>query len=602
MKTKFYWIAAIMILSIVLGACGPQATEAPPPEPTKAEPTEAPAAVEEVEEDEAEVPEEEEVEAASPEEVAAALNDSFDTWLANMEGYQVTSLEDLNVALVENPPFLLDVRSASEAEENGHIEGAVLIPLRDLGKNIDKLPAFDASIVAYCGSGWRATSAAMALGGLGYEDVKILKGGSFGGWVEAGYPIAEGVPPEGAALNEAEPDAEQLAIVDEALSSIPEGWGVITAENLNTALVENPDLVLVDVRRFDEVDEKGVILAENFIHIPVEDFAAEMALWPADKDAEIVTYCGSGHRSTLAMMVLWANGYSNVTSLKGGFSGWVGEGYPVEGGAAAGVAALNESFDTWLANMEGYQVMSLEDLNVALVEDPPFLLDVRSASEAEENGHIEGAVLIPLRDLGKNIDKLPAFDASIVAYCGSGWRATSAAMALGGLGYEDVKILKGGSFGGWVEAGYPIAEGVPPEGAALNEAEPDAEQLAIVDEALSSIPEGWGVITAENLNTALVENPDLVLVDVRRFDEVDEKGVILAENFIHIPVEDFAAEMALWPADKDAEIVTYCGSGHRSTLAMMVLWANGYSNVTSLKGGFGGWTGEEYPVVEFAAP
>ena len=54
---------------------------------------------------------------------------------------------------------------------------------------------------------------------------------------------------------------------------------------------------------------------------------ADTAMWPADKDAEIVIYCGSGHRSTMAMTILLTEGYTNVTSLKGGFGGWVEAGY-----------------------------------------------------------------------------------------------------------------------------------------------------------------------------------------------------------------------------------------------------------------------------------
>jgi rhodanese-related sulfurtransferase len=71
---------------------------------------------------------------------------------------------------------------------------------------------------------------------------------------------------------------------------------------------------------------------------------------------------------------------------------------------------------------------------------------------------------------------------------------------------------------------------------------------------------------------------------------------------IHIPLEEFIAQKDKWPADMDASIVAYCGSGHRSTMAMTMLWANGYTDVKSLKGGFTNWATEEYPIVEYAAP
>jgi hydroxyacylglutathione hydrolase len=114
----------------------------------------------------------------------------------------------------------------------------------------------------------------------------------------------------------------------------------------------------------------------------------------------------------------------------------------------------------------------------------------------------------------------------------------------------------------------------------------------------------FGVVDAETLNTALVDNPDLIVIDVRTDDELAENGVIDTGEIelIHIPLEQIVAQMDLWPADKDAAIVIYCGSGHRSTMALTILGAYGYSNLSSLKGGFGGWAEAGYPVAEFATP
>jgi rhodanese-related sulfurtransferase len=436
------------------------------------------------------------------------------------------------------------------------------------------------------------------LGALGWEDVLSLKGGSFGGWVEAGYPVIDGPATEAPALNAAEPDADLLALVDAAMSEIPEGWGVITAEQLNTEIAENPELVVIDVRTPGEIAEKGVVDAPNLLLIPLEEFVQRRAEWPADKNTPIAVYCGSGHRSTMAMAILWTYGYSDVHSLKGGFGDWANEGYPVKGG----VAALDQAYNDFLANMVKYNTTGLDALNEALSGDPPpFVLDVRQPEELEEKGHIEGAVNIPLRELGQHLDLLPSFDTPIVSYCGSGWRCTIAMTELGALGWEDVLSLKGGSFGGWVEEGYPVVEGPAAEAMVLNAAEPDANLVTLVDKAMSEIPEGWGGITAEQLNTEIAENPDLIVIDVRTQAEVDEKGVIDAPNLIHIPLEEFVQRRAEWPTEKDATIVIYCGSGHRSTMAMSIMWTYGYDDVRSLKGGFGGWAEEGYPVVELEA-
>ena len=122
-----------------------------------------------------------------------------------------------------------------------------------------------------------------------------------------------------------------------------------------------------------------------------------------------------------------------------------------------------------------------------------------------------------------------------------------------------------------------------------------------MQEMLQNIPEGYGVITADDFAAKLIENPDLHVIDVRRTEELEENGVIEAENWVHIPLEDFVNSQDLWPEDPDTPIVVYCGSGHRSTLAMTILWSYGYSDVHSLKGGFGAWVDAGYPVVELEA-
>ena len=305
----------------------------------------------------------------------------------------------------------------------------------------------------------------------------------------------------------------------------------------------------------------------------------------------------------MVMTIMQTYGYSDVTSLKGGFAAWAEAGYPVEGVKETDVTVLlDEAYTEFLANMVKYNTTSLDALNLALGEEPPpYVLDVRQPEEPAEKGHIESAVLIPLRELGQNYDLLPSFETPIVSYCGSGWRCTIAMTALGALGWEDVLSLKGGSYGGWVAEGYPTVDGMPSEAEALNAAEPDPVLAAHFDEVLSAIPEGWGGVSVDDLAVELAENPDLTLIDVRTPGEREEKGVIEYENQLAIPLEDFIVMQDSWPADQDATIVVYCGSGHRSTMAMTILWSYGYTDVRSMKGGFSAWAEAGYPVAEVQA-
>ena len=168
--------------------------------------------------------------------------------------------------------------------------------------------------------------------------------------------------------------------------------------------------------------------------------------------------------------------------------------------------------------------------------------------------------------------------------------------ALGALGWEDITALKVNSYTGWVDGGYPTVEGVLADAEPLNAADPDQVLADHMAEVLANIPEGFGVVTADNLAVELAENPELILIDLRTAAERLEKGIINSENQLAIPLEEFIAQKADWPADKDATIITYCGSGHRSTMAMTILWSYGFDDVRSLKGGFGAWSEAALPV------
>jgi glyoxylase-like metal-dependent hydrolase (beta-lactamase superfamily II)/rhodanese-related sulfurtransferase len=74
--------------------------------------------------------------------------------------------------------------------------------------------------------------------------------------------------------------------------------------------------------------------------------------------------------------------------------------------------------------------------------DPPFVLDVRTESEAEELS-VEGSTNIPLSRLLEHLDELPG-DRPIVVHCGSGYRSSIAASLLRRNGFDDITDLVGG--------------------------------------------------------------------------------------------------------------------------------------------------------------
>ncbi|MEQ9501309.1 MAG: molybdopterin-synthase adenylyltransferase MoeB [Deltaproteobacteria bacterium] len=97
-----------------------------------------------------------------------------------------------------------------------------------------------------------------------------------------------------------------------------------SVEEVRTRLEANPNVVLVDVREADEV-ATGIIAGAK--HIPRGFLELRIENVERNRDAEMVVYCAGGTRSALAVRSLEELGYTNVTSMKGGFNGWKNAGF-----------------------------------------------------------------------------------------------------------------------------------------------------------------------------------------------------------------------------------------------------------------------------------
>jgi rhodanese-related sulfurtransferase len=83
---------------------------------------------------------------------------------------------------------LIDTREESEWSR-GHIPGAVHLSKGIIERDIEKtVPDKDATVVLYCGGGFRSALAADNLQKMGYRNVISMDGG-WRGWTEAGFPV-----------------------------------------------------------------------------------------------------------------------------------------------------------------------------------------------------------------------------------------------------------------------------------------------------------------------------------------------------------------------------------------------------------------------------
>jgi molybdopterin/thiamine biosynthesis adenylyltransferase/rhodanese-related sulfurtransferase len=86
-----------------------------------------------------------------------------------------------------------------------------------------------------------------------------------------------------------------------------------------------PSPALIDIREQDEVDQ-GIV--DGAIHIPRGFLELRIEQAVPDRDAPVVLYCASGTRSLLAAKALREMGYTNASSLAGGFDAWKKAGAP----------------------------------------------------------------------------------------------------------------------------------------------------------------------------------------------------------------------------------------------------------------------------------
>ena len=230
-------------------------------------------------------------------EVKAFINEPYAGWAS-------TSNADVNDMMINGEEFvLLDVRRADEYEA-GFVDPAVNIPLEELMSRMDEVDS-GAKVVVYCKSGIRSLIATLALRMNGFADAYSMSGGYLG-WKAAGFPV----------VGEA-PDFKAIFANVIANNGQDVGYGTISVDALNTEMIENEDLVVIDVREVAELEETGHV--PGAVNIPVKSIVDDMTLLPADLDTPILAYCKSGTRSTFDGFAIDAIGYTHARNTVGGF-------------------------------------------------------------------------------------------------------------------------------------------------------------------------------------------------------------------------------------------------------------------------------------------
>jgi rhodanese-related sulfurtransferase len=92
-------------------------------------------------------------------------------------------------------------------------------------------------------------------------------------------------------------------------------------------LIETSQPLILDVRTPNEY-YSGHIAGATLI--PLQQLSQRLSEIRQYKDKEILIYCRSGNRSTVASEILMENGFKKLYNLRTGILGWQKEGYKIQ--------------------------------------------------------------------------------------------------------------------------------------------------------------------------------------------------------------------------------------------------------------------------------
>ena len=112
------------------------------------------------------------------------------------------------------------------------------------------------------------------------------------------------------------PIPEFKPFIEEVKKSVKE----IQPQQLREMIDHGENISIVDVREPEEW-QKGTIpgaatIARGWIEMRIDQVTTDL-------NAKVVLYCAAGNRSTMAAESLQRMGFRNVSSLAGGYNGWV---------------------------------------------------------------------------------------------------------------------------------------------------------------------------------------------------------------------------------------------------------------------------------------
>jgi rhodanese-related sulfurtransferase len=327
---------------------------------------------------------------------------------------------------------LLDVREEAPHAE-GHPLFAANLPLARLELDAyTKLPRRDVPIVTFDAGEGAAELAAERLSALGYSDVAVFAGG-LAAWKQAGGEVFIDVNVPSKAFGE----------LMESVCHTPS----FPAEQVKAMLDTGKDMVVLDVRRFDEYQTMSI---PSGVSVPGAELVLRVAELAPRPETQIIVNCAGRTRSLIGTQSLVNAGVRNpVAALRNGTIGWLlanqqldfGQSRTFAPSAPETVAAAARRARR-VADRARVKRATKRDTATwaAQQERTTYFFDVRSHAEYER-GHLPGFFPIPGGQLVQETEMYaPVRGARIVLADDDGARANMTASWLAQMDW-DVYVL-----------------------------------------------------------------------------------------------------------------------------------------------------------------
>jgi rhodanese-related sulfurtransferase len=331
---------------------------------------------------------------------------------------------------------LLDVREEA-AHAEGHPLFAANLPLSRIELEAPtRLPRRNTPIVVFDADNDHrlAQRAAERLLALGYRDVRLLADG-LEGWRHAGYELFRDVNAPSKAFGE----------LVEARKLTPS----LSAQEVKAQIDANANIVILDVRRFDEFHTMSIPTATS---VPGAELVLRVRELAPDPATRVIVNCAGRTRSIIGAQSLINAGLPNpVTSLRNGTIGWTLANQRLDHGAARKFREVSPEQQATaaasarrVADKAGVSRIDLPTLSKWNADDQRTLyrFDVRTPEEYVA-GHLPGFLNAPGGQLVQETDFFaPVRGARIVLADNDGVRANMTASWLAQMAWE-VAVIDG---------------------------------------------------------------------------------------------------------------------------------------------------------------